>query len=103
MTVTDVDTLTEFPATSVTVAVTVKVSSSSKTWDATAVPVTAPRFEVSPSPQFTRSSRTALPFCAAAVTANVKLAGSPTLGGDDGGVITSDGADATFTTTVPDA
>jgi hypothetical protein len=31
------------------------------------------------------------------------MAGSPTLGGDDGGVITSDGAEATFTVTVPDA
>ena len=39
-------------------------------------------------------SRTALPFAVAAVTTNVTVAGSPALGGDVGGVMTSVGADA---------
>ena len=62
MTVTDVETVVEFPEASVTVPVTVYVQSLLYTWDATALPVTAPSEVDFPSPQLTRSSRTALPF-----------------------------------------
>jgi hypothetical protein len=74
-----------------------------KTCVAVAVPDTWPRSWVVPSPQFTERSRTALPFAAAAVTAKVKVAGNPTLGGVDGGVITRFGEAATPTVTVADA
>ena len=56
-----------------------------------------------PSPQLTVTSRTALPLAVAAVTTNEKVAGNPALGGVVGGVITSVGAAATPTVTVPEA
>src|SRR6185503_17907508 len=49
------------------------------------------------------TSRTALPFVVAAVTAMVNDAGSPSPGGLVGGVIASPGAELTLTITVPDA
>src|SRR5205809_5848257 len=78
---TPVDTLTELPAVSVSVAVTVYGPGFLNTCDTTALPVTAPRSCVEPSPQFTKTSRTALPLAAAAVTTNVNDAGNPALGG----------------------
>src|SRR3954468_18615191 len=71
--------------------------------ETTALPVTAPRLCVVPSPQSTVRSRTALPFEVAGVTAKVNAAGKPTLGGLVGGVITSVGAFVTTTVTEPDA
>jgi len=65
--------------------------------------VTTPRLCDEPSPQFTLTSRTALPFVVAAVTATVNDAGSPSPGGVVGGVIASPGAELTLTITVPDA
>ncbi len=103
ITVVDVDTIVLFPAASRTVPVITYVPEFLKTWVAVAVPDTWPRSCVVPSPQFTERSRTALPFAAAAVTAKVKVAGNPTLGGVDGGVIVSDGDAATPTVTVADA
>src|SRR6266487_4453123 len=67
------------------------------------LPVGAPRSCVCPSPQFTETPRIALPLVAAAVTANVNVAGSPALGTVAGGVMTSVGALATLTVTEPDA
>src|SRR5581483_2112282 len=71
--------------------------------DTTALPLTAPRLCVWPSPHETVRSRTALPFDVAAVTANVNAAGKPTLGGLVGGVITRFGALVTTTVTWPEA
>src|SRR4051795_11087967 len=71
--------------------------------ETTTLPVTAPRLCDCPSPQSTVRSRTALPLEVAAVTAKVKAAGKPTLGGVVGGVITRDGAFVTTTVTEPDA
>jgi hypothetical protein len=56
-----------------------------------------------PSPQLTTTSRIGLPLAVAAVTTNVNVDGSPAVGGVVGGVITSAGAAATFTVTLPDA
>jgi hypothetical protein len=67
------------------------------------LPVTAPRDCLSPSPQSTVTSRTALLFCAGTVTANVNDAGNPALGGVVGGVITNVGTADTVTVTDPDA
>src|SRR6185436_6554527 len=72
-------------------------------WETTALPVTTPRLCDEPSPQFTLTSRMALPLVVAAVTATVNDAGSPSPGGVGGGVIASPGAELTLTTTVPDA
>ena len=67
------------------------------------MPVTTPRLCDEPSPQLMLTSRTALPFVVAAVTAMVNDAGSPSPGGLVGGVIASPGAELTLTITVPDA
>src|SRR5262249_23668265 len=91
------------PAASVTVALTVKVPGESNTCDAAWLPVKAPRVPLAPSPQSTVTSRTALPFDAAAVTTNVKEAGSPALGGVVGGVMRIVGAVEIVTVTEPDA
>src|SRR4029077_12317778 len=91
-TATDVDTAVELPAASVRVAVTILLPWLLYVCAPRGVPVTAPRSVVSPSPQRTMRSRTALPLAAAAVIAKVKFAGSPTLGGVVGGVMTSVGA-----------
>src|SRR5438046_4962656 len=103
MTVVVVDVVLRLPIASVTVPDITNVPTRLNTCDTTALPVTAPRLCVVPSPQSTVRSRTALPFDVAAVTANVKEAGSPTLGGLAGGVITSVGAFETTTVTEPDA
>ena len=71
--------------------------------DTTALPVTAPRSVAEPSPQSTLTALTALPFCAGTVTAIVKLAGKPALGGVVGGVMTMVGAAEMLTTTVAEA
>src|SRR5439155_5935096 len=66
------------------------------------LPVIAPRCWMSlPSPQLTVTSRIAEPLVAAAVTANVKVAGNPALGIVAGGVIARPGAEATLTVTFP--
>lgn len=103
MTVTDVETVLEFPAASVTVPEMRYVSALLYTCDTTAVPEMAPRdCGREPSPQITLTSRTALPFVAATVTANVNDAGKPALGGVAGGVITRAGAAEIVTLTDPD-
>ena len=55
------------------------------------------------SPQSTVSDLIALPFVAGTATAIVNEAGSPALGAVVGGVITSVGAAAMLTMTLPDA
>ena len=68
-----------------------------------ALPTTAPRSCIAPSPQFTVRSRIALPLVAAAVTTNVNVAGSPAVGAVVGGVITNVGAPATLIVIVAEA
>src|SRR5580765_2201580 len=89
ITVTEVDTVLLLPLASSTVPVTTYVPAALKTWDAAAVPVTAPRSCTPlPSPQLTLRSRTAAPLVVAAVTTNENVAGSPALGEVVGGVMT---------------
>src|SRR5262245_8657531 len=71
--------------------------------DTTAFPVPLPNSVVDPSPQSTVTALMALPFCADGFTAIVKLAGTPALGGVDGGVMTIVGAPAMLTVTLADA
>src|SRR5581483_9612696 len=82
------------PQLSVTVALIVYAPAFAYACCTTALPVTAPRSCVCPSPQFTVRSRTRQPLVVAAVTANVYAAGSPAPGGVVGGVMTICGAPA---------
>src|SRR5581483_9040723 len=82
------------PQLSVTVALIVYAPAFAYACCTTALPVTAPRSCICPSPQFTVRSRTRHPLVVAAVTANVYAAGSPAPGGVVGGVMTICGAPA---------